>query len=144
MTYHLLQPICLPVIQAISSVVRLQQRRYHRVCFTGEYCRRTRYFHHQGCFLCRLAVQSVVKTDDNWLLKSSAICARSIPVASQWLWIWLYICQKQKKIFTARCYASTVLAMGLCLRLCLSQVRVLLKRLNVGSHKQHHTISQGL
>jgi len=27
---------------------------------------------------------------------------------------------------------------------CLSQVGVLLKRLNVGSHKQHHTISQGL
>ena len=28
--------------------------------------------------------------------------------------------------------------------LCLSQVGVLLKRLNVGSHKQHHTIAQGL
>ena len=28
--------------------------------------------------------------------------------------------------------------------LCLSQVRVLLKRQNVGSHKQHHTIAQGL
>ena len=27
-----------------------------------------------------------------------------------------------------------------CVRLCLSQVGVLLKRLNVGSHKQHHTI----
>jgi len=26
----------------------------------------------------------------------------------------------------------------------LSQVGVLLKRLNVGSHKQHHTIAQGL
>ena len=26
---------------------------------------------------------------------------------------------------------------------CLSQVRVLLKRLNVGSHKQRHTIAQG-
>ena len=43
-------------------------------------------------------------------------------------------------IFTARCYASAVLAMGLCL----SQVGVLLKRQNVGSHKQHHTIAQGL
>jgi len=48
-------------------------------------------------------------------------------------------------IFTARCYASAVLAMGLCLSfcvcqcLCLSQVGVLLKRLNVGSHKQHRT-----
>ena len=43
-------------------------------------------------------------------------------------------------IFTARCYASAVLAMGLCL----SQVGVLLKRLNRGSQKQHHTIAQGL
>ena len=38
--------------------------------------------------------------------------------------------------------------MGLCLSVrlsvsvCLSQVRVLLKRLNVGSNKQHHTIPQ--
>jgi len=38
--------------------------------------------------------------------------------------------------------------MGLCLSVsvsvCLSQVGVILKRLNVGSHKQHHTIAQGL
>jgi len=47
-------------------------------------------------------------------------------------------------IFTARCYASAVLAMALCLSVCLSQVGVLLKRLNLGSHKQHHTIAQGL
>ena len=60
----------------------------------------------------------------------------------------LAICLKAV-IFTARCYASAVLAMGLCLSVsvsvclsvCLSQVRVLLKRLNVGSHKQHHTIA---
>jgi len=32
----------------------------------------------------------------------------------------------------------------LCLSVCLSQVGVLLKRLNVGSHKQHQTIAQGL
>ena len=37
-------------------------------------------------------------------------------------------------------FFTAVLAMGLCL----SQVGVLLKRLNVGSHKQHHTIAQGL
>ena len=45
-------------------------------------------------------------------------------------------------IFTARCYASAVLAMALC-----PSVRhksVLLKRLNVGSHKQHDTIPQRL
>jgi len=51
-------------------------------------------------------------------------------------------------VFTARCYASAVLPMGLCLSVCLSaslsQVGVLLKQLNVGSHKQHHTITQGL
>ena len=57
-----------------------------------------------------------------------------------------------QSIITARCYAPAVLAMGLCLSVslcpsvsvCLSQVGVLLKRLNVGSHKQHHTIDQGL
>ena len=49
-------------------------------------------------------------------------------------------------VFTARCYASPVLAMGLCpcpcLSVCvrLSQAGVLLKRQNVGSHKQQHTI----
>ena len=49
-------------------------------------------------------------------------------------------------VFTARCYASAVLAMALCLSVrlyvclsvCPSQVGVLLKRLNVGSHKQHY------
>jgi len=49
------------------------------------------------------------------------------------------------KVFTARCYASAVLAMALCpsvrpsvcLSVCPSQVGVLLKRLYVGSHKQH-------
>ena len=46
--------------------------------------------------------------------------------------------------FTARCYASAVLAMALCPSACPSQVGVLLKRLNVGSHKQHHTIAQGI
>ena len=51
-------------------------------------------------------------------------------------------------IFTARCYASAVLAMALCLSVrlsvCPSQVGVLLKQLNVVSQKQHHTIAQGL
>jgi len=53
-------------------------------------------------------------------------------------------------VFTARCHASAVPAMGLCLSvsvsvcLCLSQVGVLLKRLNIRSHKQHNTIVQGL
>jgi len=62
---------------------------------------------------------------------------------------------KFRLVFTARCYASAVLAMALCLSVCLSECLsvclsvcpsqvVLLKRLNVGSHKQHHTIVQGL
>jgi len=42
-------------------------------------------------------------------------------------------------IFTAGCYATAVLAMALCPSVRLSQVGVLLKRLNIGSHKQHHT-----
>ena len=33
---------------------------------------------------------------------------------------------------------------SVCLSVRPSQVGVLLKRLNVGSHKQHHTIAQGL
>ena len=40
-------------------------------------------------------------------------------------------------------YASAVLVMALCPSVCPSQVGVLLKRLNVGSHKQHRTIVQG-
>ena len=55
-------------------------------------------------------------------------------------------------IFTARCYASAVLAMApclcvrpsVCLSVCQSQLGVLLKRLIVGSPKQHHTIAHGI
>jgi len=48
-------------------------------------------------------------------------------------------------VFTARCYASAVLAMGLCPCLCpcLSQAGFLLKRQNVESHKPHHAIHRG-
>ena len=59
---------------------------------------------------------------------------RSLPV-SHYFGYWL---------FTARCYASAVLAMALCPSVCPLQVGVLLKRLNVGSRKQHHTIAQRL
>ena len=41
------------------------------------------------------------------------------------------------------CIRGTI-AMALCLSVCPSQAGVLLKRQNVGSHKQHHTIPQGL
>jgi len=64
----------------------------------------------------------------------------------------IFVVLHRPTVFTARCYASAVLAMALCLSVrlsvCLSvrpsQVGVLLKRLNVGSHKQHHTIAQGV
>jgi len=52
------------------------------------------------------------------------------------------------QVFTARRYASAIYAMALCLSVCpclsLSQVGVLLKLLNLGSRKQHHTIAQGV
>jgi len=42
-------------------------------------------------------------------------------------------------------YRATPCWRGICRsRVCLSQVGVLLKRLNVGSRKQRHTITQGL
>jgi len=51
-------------------------------------------------------------------------------------------------VFTARRHGSAVYAVVVCLSVCLSlsvcQVGVLLKRLNVGSRKQRHTIAQGL
>ena len=60
----------------------------------------------------------------------------------------VHLTQCGRLIFTARCYASAVLAMALCLSVrpsvCPSQAGVLQKRQNVGSHKQNHTIHQGL
>jgi len=46
--------------------------------------------------------------------------------------------------FTMQHHASAVYAVVMCLSVCLSQVSVLLKRLNVESSKQCHTIAQGL
>ena len=43
---------------------------------------------------------------------------------------------------TARCHGPV--SVSVCLSVCLSQAGVLLKRQKVGSHKQHHTIPQGL
>ena len=44
---------------------------------------------------------------------------------------------------TSRGPVSVCLCLSVCVRLCLSQVGVLLKRQNVGSHKQHHSIPPG-
>jgi len=42
------------------------------------------------------------------------------------------------------CYGPVSVGLPVRLSVCLSQVGVLLTRLNVGSHKQHHTIAQGI
>jgi len=55
-------------------------------------------------------------------------------------------------IFTARRYASAVLAVVVCLcvclsvrlSVCLSQAGIVSKRLQIGSRKQRRTIAQGL
>jgi len=49
-----------------------------------------------------------------------------------------------KLFFTARRYASAVYAMALCLSVSLSKVGVILKRLNIGSRKQHDSIAEGI
>jgi len=50
------------------------------------------------------------------------------------------------RILTSRCYACAVYAMALCpclsVCVCVCQVSVLIKRLNTGSHKQHHAMAQ--
>ena len=81
-----------------------------------------------------------VPTFGNYVLKTGVI---------KWpLYVFTFIFKIQKRdffIFTARWYVSEVLAMALCPSVCPSvcpsQVGVLLKQLNVGSHKQHHTIA---
>jgi len=62
----------------------------------------------------------------------------------QRMWLWNDWKQQTLIISTAWRHASMVYAGVVCLSVCLSQVDVLLKRLNVGSHKQYHTIAQGL
>ena len=51
-------------------------------------------------------------------------------------------------VFTARRYASAVLAVVVCLCVCLSvrlsQAGIVSKRLQIGPRKQRHTIAQGL
>ena len=57
---------------------------------------------------------------------------------------------KSRLVFTARCFRMLCIrgtshgpvSVSVCVRL--SQVGVLLKQLNVGSHKQNHTIAHGL
>jgi len=46
-------------------------------------------------------------------------------------------------VFTARCYASAVYAVVVCLCVCPAHAGIVSKRLNVGSRKQLHVIAQG-
>jgi len=54
-----------------------------------------------------------------------------------------YICSNRPRITARRC-ASAVLAVIVCPSVCLSQIGVLLRLLNLGSRKQRRTIAQGL
>ena len=45
---------------------------------------------------------------------------------------------------TSTSHGPVSVCLSVCVCVCLSQVGVLLKRLNTGSHKQNHTIAQGL
>jgi len=57
------------------------------------------------------------------------------------LFLWnLHVSVQFDAVFTARRHASAVYAVVVCLSVCLSQVGVLLKPLNVGSRKQRYTI----
>jgi len=118
---------------------------------------------HDAVPLSPVAYRPVAVAGPRMLSNSRPICSRALLTAATTEQTMLPFTQKTSQstfhsrllfrfliIFTERCYASAVLAMGLCLclclsvRLCLSQVGVLLKRLNVGSHQQHDTIAQGL
>ena len=62
------------------------------------------------------------------------------------------ICNRLKCVFTARSYANVVLAIVMCLSvclsirppICLSQAGIVSKQLEIVSRKQSHTIAQGL
>jgi len=116
---------------------------------------------HDAVPLSPVAYRPVAVAGPRMLSNSRPICSRALLTAATTEQTMLPFTQKTSQstfhsrllfrfliIFTERCYASAVLAIGLCLclsvRLCLSQVGVLLKRQNVGSHKQHLTIPQGL
>ena len=63
--------------------------------------------------------------------------------------LWTAALSKTPSPCHCRCYRAMLcirgtIATALCPSVCLSQVGVLLKRLNIGSHKQHHTIVHGV
>ena len=63
-------------------------------------------------------------------------------------WLTNYVCMHSISFLPARRYASAVLAVIVCLYVCLSvrhnsQVGVLVRRLNLKSRKQRRAIAQG-
>ena len=82
--------------------------------------------------------------------------AAGIPAGRRYRWIASASTQQHTSTAHTHCFYRAMLCIrstshgpvSVCLCLfvcvCLSQAGVLLKRLNVGSHKQHHTIPQGL
>jgi len=76
-----------------------------------------------------------VHTGATWRMPLNCPCAAAIRPAVQLL---------LPLVFIARYHASAVYAIVVCLSVCPSVTRsqVLLKRLNVGSRKQRHTIAQ--
>jgi len=77
------------------------------------------------------------------------------PVRKAKLIIWITILRQKVQLnfnfflprddidICTRCTSHGV-RLSVCLCLCLSQVGVLLKRINTGSHQQNHTIAQGV
>jgi len=98
-------------------------------------------FWHQPGLSCHFCCNSTVNNLIGW--RTIYCCTNFSNNGNSITIIWVKELIKSS-IFTMWCYASAVLTMALCLSVRPSQVGVLLKRLNVGSHKQHHTIAQGL
>ena len=70
----------------------------------------------------------------------------SIGLPSTSILFFLYFCHFYRTMLCIRStsHGPVSVSVSVCLSVCLSQAGVLLKRQNVGSHKQHHTIPQRL
>ena len=97
-----------------------------------------------------MTVNSSLKySNSKWLLVTSYNYHRDLQTQPGFEWITpltaVNINEDQCNFYRAS-YALAVYAMAVCLSVCvcLSQVGVLLKWLNIGTRKQRHTIAQGL
>jgi len=76
--------------------------------------------------------------------QTNVFCTSNISQKFKWITTVMFSSGVCHVFITARRHAGAVYAVVVCLFACLSQVGVLLKRLNVRSRKQCHTIVQGL